>query len=143
MDNSADLPGYKHYLLRSDASRPGVFVAFLDLVQDAGCAVNGVVRPVDETDLSELDRRERNYERVDVSDGIEAARGTVWAYVGSPAGRARLRGARGAGIAVVSRDYLADVRAGFAALGAEQLAGFERSSELEGLPIMQLDRIDH
>ncbi|MGH2917402.1 MAG: hypothetical protein ACRDLS_02220, partial [Solirubrobacteraceae bacterium] len=30
MDNSRDLPGYKHYRLRGDASRPAVFVAFVD-----------------------------------------------------------------------------------------------------------------
>jgi dephospho-CoA kinase len=142
MDNSIDLPGYKHYLLRSDGSRPHVHVAFMDLIENAGCAVNGVVQPVSEAMLRELDRRERNYDRIDLTDATEGASGTVWAYVGSPAGRARLHTARARGEAVLSRDYLADVRAGFAALGPQQLAGFERSSDLEGLPVWDLQRID-
>jgi len=143
MDNSADLPGYKHYLLRADGSRPRIYVAFLDLVQDATSAVNGVLRPVGENVLRELDRRERNYDRVDVTGAIEGVTGRVWTYVGSADGRARLRDARERGRAAISRDYLADVRAGFAALGPEQLAAFESSSELGGLPVCDLERVSH
>ena len=141
MDNSADPPGYKHYLLRADGSRPPIYVAFLDLVPDATSAVNGVLRPVGDSVLRELDVRERNYDRVELTDTIEGVTGTVWAYVGSADGRARLRDARRRGVAVVSRDYLVDVKAGFAALNAQQLAAFERSSDLGGLPIWDLERI--
>jgi len=143
MDNSVDLPGYKHYLLRSDGSRPQVYVAFFDLTPDAASSVNGIVRPVDEAVLRELDRRERNYDRVDVTGAVDGVDGTVWAYVGSPDGRARLRDASARGLAVLSRDYLADVRAGFAALGPAQLAVFERSTDLGGVPQWDLERISH
>lgn len=143
MDNSADLPGYKHYLLRADGSRPRIYVAFLDLVQDATSAVNGVLRPVGDSVLRELDRRERNYDRVDVTGAIAGVTGTVWAYVGSADGRARLREARDRGLAVIGRDYLTDVRAGFAALGPAQLAAFDGSSDLDGLPVWDLERISH
>lgn len=143
MDNSADLPGYKHYLLRADGSRPRIYVAFLDLVEDATSAVNGVLRPVGDAILRELDRRERNYDRVDVTGAIRGVSGTVWTYLGSADGRARLRDARERRVAVVSREYLADVRAGFAALSAQQLAAFESSSDLGGLPVWDLERISH
>jgi dephospho-CoA kinase len=141
MDNRVDLPGYKHYRLRSDGSRPPVCVAFLDVVADARAATRGVCVPVAEERLPALDRRERNYDRVDVTDVVPAARGTVWAYVGTSAGRRRLRHARDRGRAVVSRDYLERTRAAFAALGAGALAEFERTAALDGLPVWELERL--
>src|SRR5688500_8434352 len=69
-DNTRAIPGYKMYLHRSDGSRPAVYVAFLDLLPDDHCSVNGVCRPVTESELEVLDRRERNYDRVDVTDVI-------------------------------------------------------------------------
>ena len=141
-DNSRGIPGYKMYLRRSDGSRPDVFVAFLDLVPDAGTAVNGVCRPAAEADLDALDRRERNYDRVDVTASIESAPGRVWAYVGSAEARERLRRAREAGTAVVSRDYERKVHAGFRALGEAEYAAFLASSSLDGLPVWDLERVD-
>ena len=141
MDNRVDVPGYKHYRLLSDGSRPPVCVAFLDLVADADAATHGVCVPVEDAQLPALDRRERNYDRVDVTDAVAAARGTVWAYVGTPAGRRRLQRARERGRAVVSRDYLERTRAAFAALGAAALAEFERTAALDGLAVWELERL--
>jgi Gamma-glutamyl cyclotransferase, AIG2-like len=141
MDNREDVPGYKHYRLRSDGSRPAVCVAFLDLVADAAAATSGVCVPVSAAALPALDRRERNYDRVDVTGAVPAARGTVWAYVGSEAGRGRLQRAREHGRAVVSRDYLERTRAAFAALGAAALAEFERTAALGDLPVWELERL--
>ena len=93
MDNAVDVPGYKHYRLRADGSRPEVFVAFLDLFDDPAAATHGVCVAVDDAQLAAIDHRERNYERVDVTDAVMPARGTVWAYVGS-AERARPAGPR-------------------------------------------------
>lgn len=111
MDNSVDLPGYKSYRLRADGSRPTIFVAFLDIEVDPDSTITGRCMPVDELRLSELDDRERNYDRVEVSGAIDAARGIVWAYRGCASGRARLREGASAGRAAVSRDYLDDVLA--------------------------------
>ena len=141
MDNRVDVPGYKHYRLLCDGSRPAVCVAFLDLVADADAVTRGVCVPVDEQQLPALDRRERNYDRVDVTGAVRPAHGTVWAYVGTPAGRGRLRRARDGGSAVVSRDYLERTRAAFAALGATALAEFERTAALGGLPVWELERL--
>jgi hypothetical protein len=141
-DNTRGIPGYKMYLRRSDGARPAVFVAFLDLLPDPRGSVNGVCRPVAEDELELLDRRERNYDRVDVTDAIECARGHVWAYVGSRHGRERLRRARERGNAVVSRDYERKVHAGFRALGGVEYAAFLASTVLDGLPVWDLERID-
>ena len=141
-DNSLGIPGYKMYLHRSDGSRPSVFVAFLDLLPAPGRVVNGVLRPVTVDDLELLDRRERNYDRVDVTASIDSAPGRVWAYVGSSAGRERLRRARQEGRAVVSRDYECKVHEGFRALGRQEYEAFLGSSELGGLPVWDLERVD-
>ena len=141
-DNSRGIPGYKMYLRRSDGSRPDVFVAFFDLLPDPRCCVNGVCRPVEPGELELLDRRERNYDRVDVTSSIESPPGRVWAYVGSADGRERLRRARASGKAVVSRDYERKVHAGFSALGGIEYAEFLSSTVLDGLPVWDLERVD-
>ena len=143
MDNIVDVPGYKHYRLRADGSRPAVFVAFLDLFDDPAATTHGVCVTVNEAQLAVIDHRERNYERIDITDTVEPARGTVWAYVGSAEGRDRLGRARDAGRAVVSRDYLRRTRASFAALGDDARADFEASSAVGDLPVWDLERFEN
>jgi hypothetical protein len=140
MDNTLDLPGYKSYRLRRGGSRPAVFVAFLDVEPDPAGAVTGVCVPVDARALRELDDRERNYERIDVTGALAGARGRVWAYRGSDAGRARLRDGLARGRAVVGRDYLDGVLAGIAAIAPREVAAVERAAS--GLTVLDLDRIE-
>lgn len=141
-DNALAIPGYKRYRA-ADGSYPPVHVAFLNLEDDGGAgAVNGVCLPADAATLAALDRRERNYVRVEVTERIAAPLGRTWAYVGSPEGRARLADGRARGSAVVTREYRALVLAGFAALGEEELARFHASSDLGGLPVRELERVD-
>jgi gamma-glutamylcyclotransferase (GGCT)/AIG2-like uncharacterized protein YtfP len=141
-DNSTALPGYKRYRL-ADGSHPPVRVAFLDLApgEDAD-AVNGVCLPVTQQRLAALDRRERNYARVEVSERIARPLGRTWTYVGSEEGRARLAAGRRDGDAVVSREYLDVVLAGFARLGAAELARFHATTTLDDLPVWELERVD-
>jgi hypothetical protein len=142
MDNSVDLEDYKHYRLRSDGSRPAVCVAFLDVVADADALTTGICVRVAPDELPAIDRRERNYDRVDVTDVVAPAPGRVWAYVGNDEGRARLRRARDTGLAVVSHDYLERTRAAFAALGPAALTEFEQTAALGDLPVWELERLD-
>jgi hypothetical protein len=140
MDNRRDLPGYKYYTA-ADGSRPRVFVSFLDVVPVAGpAAVNGLCLPVDTDRLAWLDRRERNYSRVDVSDRIEARGARVWVYVGTPAARERLRAARRDGLAVIEASYLSAVEAAFAALGDDELTLCRPSLAPGELPVRELIR---
>jgi len=143
MDNAVDLPGYKWFRDPRDGSRPAVHVAFADLVEAPGAPpVNGVLLPVD--DPATLDARERNYERVDVSDRIDGAPSgaRVWAYVGSPAGRERFARGRAAGTLVVARAYVETVQAGFRALDPQEQRAFLASTDFAGVRVMALERID-
>ena len=138
MDNTVDLPGYKWYRDPRDGSRPAVHVAFADLVTaPGGGAVNGVLLPT--ADLAALDARERNYERVEVT--TEAGE-RAWTYVGSAAGRARFADGRAAGTLVVARAYVEAIQAGFRALGPEEHAAFLASSDLGGVPVVALERVE-
>lgn len=141
MDNRADLPKYKYYTT-PDGRRPAIHVAFLDLVAQDGAehVVNGVCLPVDAQRLAALDRRERNYARVDVSAVLPSAAGRVWTYVGTEAGRERLRAARRAGTAVIDAGYLRGVQRAFAALGAGEYEACRRSLDPRGLPVRELIR---
>jgi gamma-glutamylcyclotransferase (GGCT)/AIG2-like uncharacterized protein YtfP len=136
MDNRVAIPGYKAYQRPGRGARPAVYVAFLDLVVDPDSATTGVLLTVDGAALSALDARERNYERVDVTAAVPGAEGTVWAYRGSAAGRARLRLGVLRGSAVVHRGYLEAVRAGFAALGIDDDAA------PGALPVVGRDRVE-
>jgi hypothetical protein len=108
MDNRRDLPGYKYYT-RAGGYRPALRVAFLDLLElppSAGPGANGVCVPVDERRLDQLDARERNYRRVDVSDRVAAGGARVWTYIGSPEARERLVVGVRLGTAVIDAVYL-------------------------------------
>lgn len=142
MDNAVDLPGYKWFRDPRDGSRPAVHVAFADLIEAPGPPVNGVL--LEEPDLAALDARERNYGRIDMSDRIDGAPAgaQVWAYVGSPAGRERFARGRAAGTLVAARAYVEAVQAGFRALGPAEHRAFLASSDLGGVPVVALDRVD-
>lgn len=105
MDNAVTTPGYKFYRA-PDGSRPEVFVAFLDIEPDPDASVTGVCFPAD---LRRLDRREHNYERVEVTDRLADPPGRVWAYTGLAASRERFRVGRAEGRAVIVAAYARSV----------------------------------
>jgi cation transport regulator ChaC len=110
MDNREVIPGYKVYLDPDSGERPAVEVAYLSITPEPGASVEGLAFEVTDEELAALDRRERNYERQDVTNEIEPdLEGHVWAYVGSAAGRQRLAKGRRRGTAVIARGYLEKV----------------------------------
>jgi cation transport regulator ChaC len=108
MDNRETIRGYKIYLDAQTGERPAVEVAYLSITPAPGESVDGVVFEVTDDELAALDRRERNYDRRDVSQLVDVD-GQVWAYVGSTAGRRRFDHGRRHGTAVISRGYLEKV----------------------------------
>jgi hypothetical protein len=141
MDNGRDLPGYKYYT-GLDGDRPGVYVAFLDVhaTEAPGELTNGLCLPVDAHRLAQLDRRERNYARVDVSDHVDASGARIWTYVGSSGGRERLAQGLRAGAAVIDGGYLRSVQTAFAKLGQHEYRAAQASLLPGELPVMELTR---
>ncbi len=140
MENRRTIPGYKYYLDEATGERPEVFVTFLNVLADGDAVVPGLAIPVDRDALAALDRREFSYERTDVTDAIdEDLGGRVYVYLGRCAARARFERGRRSGRAVVSRAYVDNVRAGFAAVG--MLDEFDRTTEPLELPARELRQI--
>lgn len=130
MNNWEGGEGAKHWLDRATGERPPVRVAYLDLYEDHASAVNGLALPVDGRLLDELDAREINYERVDVSDAfIGDARGPVFTYVGLDAARERCRQGAVEGNIVVAGDYADAVRRAFRQLAPGALAEFDHTTD--------------
>ena len=127
----------KHWLDREGGERPRIRVAYLDLREQPGSSVNGLALPVDADRLAELDARELNYERVEVTGAFESSASRtppvdalrIFTYIGRAAARERCRQGAAEGNAFVSSDYAAGVRRAFEHLGPEALAEFNRTTD--------------
>jgi cation transport regulator ChaC len=138
MNNWETSDAQKHFLDPESGLKPRVAVAYLDIEEAAGEAVNGLAIPVDADRLAELDRREGNYRRLDVSAAFEPAIShTVFAFHGTDAARARAD--QNGEPVYVSRQYAERVRRAFVALGPDQLAEYERTTELPPFPERELE----
>ena len=141
MDNSVDLPGYKHYVT-ADGRRPAVMVCYLDIAEHPGGVVNGVALAVGADELPGLDARERNYERRDISGALDVALdGRVWVYTGTRAGRIRAGQGRRERRLMIAGDYHERVMAGFELLG--ERGRFEALTEPRAAPVMELTVVYH
>jgi gamma-glutamylcyclotransferase (GGCT)/AIG2-like uncharacterized protein YtfP len=143
MDNRLTLEGYKYYVDPDTGERPSIFVTFLNVVEDLTSTINGVILPVDTHDLQSLDERERNYDRVDVTERIvEPVDGSVWAYVGSDAARERYEEGLRRGTALIDAAYYESVRSQFRWLGEGPYSEFTSSTDGPSCPMRRLRRLD-
>jgi cation transport regulator ChaC len=143
MDNRLTLEGYKYYVDPDTGERPSIFVTFLNVVEESSSTINGVILPVDTHDLQSLNERERNYDRVDVTERIvEPVDGSVWAYVGSVAARERYEEGVRRGTAVVDAAYYSSVRSQFRRMGEAVYGEFIGSTDEPGCPVRRLRRRD-
>ena len=140
MDNSVDLPGYKHYVApRRRPPRPDGLLPRHRRARRR--RVNGVALRVGADELPALDERERNYERREVTGQLDVA----WrARLGlrRPARRARAgrRGRRERRLAIAS-SYRERVLAGFDLL--RQRRRFEMLTEPPDVPVADLAVVHH
>jgi cation transport regulator ChaC len=127
----------KHWLDRESGERPRIRVAYLDLREEEGSVVNGLALPVDAERLAQLDAREINYERVEVTAAFEPAGSPtppvdalrVFTYVGLAAARERCQLGADEGNVIISSDYVGTVRRAFERRGSETLAEFDRTTD--------------
>lgn len=141
MDNIHDDPTDKHYV-DGNGKRPDYGICFLGLGDRADASVNGVVVKVSRRGLAAFDRRERRYERVDVTGRVQTEgpigdNAVVYAYYPSTTARAAFERHRGEGSAVVPGEYLSAVERAFAGIGRHALTDFWASTE-PPLPVADL-----
>lgn len=130
MNNWEATDAEKHFVDPDSGLKPRVKVAYLDIEQEAGSTINGLAIPVDAARLAELDLREVNYARVEVSTAFTPTIAhRVFVYRGTDA--ARVRGSRSTPDEPihVSRQYVSRIKSAFAAFGADALEEYERTTE--------------
>jgi hypothetical protein len=120
----------KHWLDRATGERPRIRVAYLDIEPREGSAVSGVAIPVDAERLAAFDRREINYERVDISAVFEPPiSDRVFTYTGLDAARERCRQGAEDGNICISTEYIGGVRRAFADLAPDAPEEFDRTTD--------------
>lgn len=130
MNNWEGGEGAKHWLDRETGARPRIRVAYIDLYERPGSAVNGLALPVDGERLRRLDARELNYQRVEVTDAFEPeVPGRVFTYFGLDAARERRREGAAAGNVFVAVEYAVAVRRAFEQLGPRNFLEFDRTTD--------------
>ncbi|HET6997921.1 MAG TPA: gamma-glutamylcyclotransferase family protein [Solirubrobacterales bacterium] len=140
MNNWEATEAEKHFLDPDSGLKPRIRVAYLDVEPRQGSSVNGLAIPVDATRLAELDLREVNYSRIDVSSAFEPAiPHRIFTYVGTAAARERCRAETPDLIVQVSRQYVERIKQAFAALGPDELAEYERTTEPLPFPERDLE----
>lgn len=120
-------------------------IVALGLVEVAGETVNGIVGWVDDAELVDLDRRERHYDRVDVTalatvHGVGHVAGEIVTYVPRPEAQRHYEAARDDGRAAVERRYWNLVDDAFAALGADRRARYHATTPAPDVPVVELRR---
>ncbi len=132
--------------LRGDWHHEGVrveqgLVVSLGLVEADSETCNGVIVRVSSDELAQLDWRERDYERTDVSDLIrlddDRRAGPVMTYVPRPSAIERYESARDGQRAGIRLSYWELVSAAFDDLGGEHLARY-RGTPAPDVPVVDM-----
>jgi cation transport regulator ChaC len=140
MNNWEAGEGEKHFVDPTNGLKPKLAVAYLDIEEMDGEAVNGLAIPVDAARLRELDAREINYERIEASSAFEPALArTVFVYRGGEEARRRRCIGADDGEICASRQYVERVERAFVALGPGQLDEFKRTTEPLALALRELE----
>jgi Gamma-glutamyl cyclotransferase, AIG2-like len=117
----------------------------LGIIEADGETVNGVIGRVTDEELVELDRRERHYDRVDVTQrvsvrGADHVDGRIVVYVPRAEAIAHYESARDRGVAAIELRYWELVDAAFASLGADAHVRYHATTPAPDVPILELVR---
>jgi cation transport regulator ChaC len=121
----------------------GLVVALGLVAADEWC--NGVITRLRAGEIEDIDRREANYVRTDVTSLVEtdlAIDGRVVTYVPSPDAVERYEYHRDRGRAGVAARYIDLVRRAFDDLGSDHRRWFDESTPPPDVPIVDLDAIE-
>lgn len=120
-------------------------IVALGVVGSVEESVNGVVGWVRDHELGALDRRERVYDRVDVTSAVTAdlpgaLAAPVMVYVPRPEAICHYERARDEGTAAIDHDYWSRVDRAFAALGSDHRTRYHERTPPPDVPVLPLRR---
>lgn len=140
MDNRIDLSNYKYYLDKKTRSRLEVFVAFLNIRPHEESNIVGILFSVSDKDLQDLDKRERNYRRVDITNLIETpVKGKAWVYIGLDEAKRRYQEGLTQNNVIISHSYFNSVYNAYLSLGEELLSNYVETTDAPEVPILDLE----
>lgn len=107
---------------------------------------NGAVIRVSDDELALLDRRESDYDRVEVTDLVDAGRALrpgepVVTYVPRASAIHRFERARAERVAAVKTSYVALVEQAFSELGVDELERYLRTTPPPDVPVLAVDAV--
>lgn len=144
MDNCIDLPAYKYYLDEATGERPYIFVTFLNITPSKYSFITGVLFQVNEEELKQIDLRERNYQRIEVTDYLTSLlrESKVWAYIGTTEAEKRYQQGLKTGTAYISEEYYHFVNDCFYCYGQAAAQAYIDSTDAPEVPLRKLKRIE-
>lgn len=123
-------------------------VVSLGLVAARGVSTNGAVVRVTEREFAALDRRESDYDRIDVTDRMaelpvsaSRSRARVFTYVPRPSAIERYELARAGRRAAVKQGYVELVEEAFASIGDEAHTHYRGSTPAPDVPVVSPERV--
>jgi cation transport regulator ChaC len=131
--------------IEADGSSKEWTIVVLGLTESADETTNGVIGWVEPDEIEALDRRERNYNRVDVTElatlhhGVSVD-GPIVTYVPRPEPLEKYEEARTAGVAAVEERYWNLVDRAFADLGADRHERYHSTTPAPDVPIVAMRR---
>lgn len=141
MDNCLDLPDYKYYIERQTGNRFKGFVTFLNISPDNKNTIIGVLFRVSEPELKKLDQRERNYQRIDLTNQINRfIQGKAWVYIGLEQAEKRYQEGLQKDCAVISQDYFDLVHDAYFSLGSYAFSNYIATTNKLEVPTVDLKR---
>lgn len=167
MNNQIDLPNYKYYVDARSGQRFDGFVTFLNLYPSENSQILGILFEVNDQEIQHLDLRERNYQRLEISDawfesgshfwtepGSDAlpmplteswefpTSCPTWVYSGLDAAVQRYQQGMTAAKIAIAQPYAAAVTAAYASLGPAALQNYQTTTDPPTIPTLPLRRID-
>jgi cation transport regulator ChaC len=130
----------------SDGDDREMTIVALGVVASPGETTNGVIGWVDDVELVELDRRERHYDRVDVTRQVDAGAVDlsgvrVMTYVPRAEAIDHYERARDRGRAAIEQRYWDLVDGAFTALGPDQRRRYLDSTPEPDVPVLTMERV--
>ncbi len=141
MDNSLNLPNYKYYIEVETGNRPESFITFINIRPNQGKAISGILFRVSHQDLKKLDRRERNYQRIDVTKRIEEqVEGKVWTYIGLKEAEQRYEQGLKQNKGMIAQDYIDSIHYAYGSWGQEIWSNYVATTDRPKVPTLNLKR---
>lgn len=142
MYNLEDIKKYKYYL-NSDGQREDVYISFLNIRMDDNSILEGILFNVDDIELKKLDEREKNYDRIEVTNNIfPKIKGKVWTYIASKQGGSRFHKGVLNNKIVIQKKYIDAVINAYKNINTKALINFFKSTDFIDIPIKDLKRIN-